>query len=636
VSNVTNDRGSAADEYRGRLAARRAAHDTLSVTDARLSHTRLATFASVVLLALFAWRSGLSPWWLLAPAVIFAWLVRRHDQVLRARDAASRGIAFYERGLRRLEDRWAGTGEPGDRFRDDHHVYANDLDLFGRGSLFELLSQARTRTGEETLARWLTSPADASEILARQEAVAELSAALDFREQIARAGPDVRVALHTDRLLEWAESPMPRQRGLRTLTGLFTAVVPLAITYVVVSAIWWPLGAVVVLQAVVFARLREQMDGILSAGPRGGAVDIVADALTHRVMDLGAMTDLLQHVEREPFGSSRLSWLRSRLTADGLTASGIIQRLHRLSEIRDSEKNLAVFPLGLFLLGKIELALGLAAVLQLLGPHVALAVDRWRRQHGAHVRVWIETVAQCEALSSLSAYRYEHAADPFPEVISTDAATSAHALFEGVQLGHPLLPDASMVRNDVHLAGDTQLLVVSGSNMSGKSTLLRTVGINTVLALAGAPVRAASLRISPLAIGATLRIQDSLQEGRSRFYAEITRIRQLADVARGPVPLLFLLDELFHGTNSHDRLVGAAGVLRSLLDRGAIGLITTHDLALTAVADDLAPRAANVHFQDWFEGNDIRFDYRMQPGPVTRSNAIALMRAVGLDVPANA
>jgi DNA mismatch repair ATPase MutS len=190
-----------------------------------------------------------------------------------------------------------------------------------------------------------------------------------------------------------------------------------------------------------------------------------------------------------------------------------------------------------------------------------------------------------------------------------------------------------MVRNDVHLGGGTRLLVVSGSNMSGKSTLLRSVGINAVLALAGAPVRAASLRLTPVAVGATLRIQDSLLEGRSRFYAEITRIRELSDIAAGPEPLLFLLDELFHGTNSHDRLVGAAGVLRSLLDRGAIGLITTHDLALTAIVDQLPAGAANVHFQDWFEGDDIKFDYLMKPGPVTRSNAIALMRAVGLDVP---
>ena len=177
------------------------------------------------------------------------------------------------------------------------------------------------------------------------------------------------------------------------------------------------------------------------------------------------------------------------------------------------------------------------------------------------------------------------------------------------------------------------MLLVSGSNMSGKSTLLRTVGINTVLALAGAPVRAAALRITPLAIGATLRIQDSLQEGRSRFYAEITRIREIANTARGPVPLLFLLDELFHGTNSHDRVIGANGLLQSLLDEGAIGLMTTHDLALAQIADRLAPRAANVHFQDSIEERTITFDYRMRPGPVTRSNALALMRAVGLEVP---
>ena len=214
----------------------------------------------------------------------------------------------------------------------------------------------------------------------------------------------------------------------------------------------------------------------------------------------------------------------------------------------------------------------------------------------------------------------------WPEIVVGDAG------FDGTGLGHPLLPGARMVRNDVRLWGDARLLVVSGSNMSGKSTLLRTVGVNAVLALAGAPVRATALRITPLAIGATLRIQDSLQEGRSRFFAEITRVRDLSDTARGPLPLLFLLDELFHGTNSHDRLAGASGTLRSLLDHGAIGMTTTHDLALTAVADGLSPRAINVHFEDHFEGGEIKFDYRMKPGPVTRSNALALMRAVGLDV----
>ena len=241
--------------------------------------------------------------------------------------------------------------------------------------------------------------------------------------------------------------------------------------------------------------------------------------------------------------------------------------------------------------------------------------------------MWLQTVGDIEALSSLAAYRYERPDDVFPAVSeATDAS------FVGVALGHPLLPRGKMVRNDVRLDSQQQLLVVSGSNMSGKSTLLRTVGINAVLAQVGAPVCAVSLQLSPLALGATLRIQDSLQEGRSRFFAEITRLKDIADRARGTPHLLFLLDELFHGTNSHDRLIGASGVLNALLERGAVGLITTHDMALVAVADHLAPRAANVHFDDQLDGDEIRFDYRMKPGPVTSSNALALMRAVGLDV----
>jgi MutS domain V/MutS domain III len=624
---------SPAREYTVRLAARHAARDALSAADARIAHARLLTGAAAAVLALLAWRGLLSAWWLLVPLAAFIWLVRRHAQVLGARDAASRGIAFYERGLARLEDRWVGTGQPGDRFCADTHVYASDLDLFGRGSLFELLSLARTRTGEALLAAWLTSPADAVEIRARQEAVEELSPALDLRERLTLAGADVRAAVHTDRLIEWGESAMPPIAGLRAFTWCVTAGVLLAIPYGVLTSTWWPLGVIAAVQAVGARLFRDQMSAIVTGHAPDSAAHFVSDRLAHRAVDLEVVAGLLRHLEGERFGCSRLARLAGRLGAGGLPASRAIERLQRLSEFHSSEGSAVMLPMGLFVFGRIALALSVLALLQLARPHLALAVARWRGRHGRDVRVWLETIAEFEALSSLSAYRYEHSDDPFAQVISSDDNGRSPAVFEARQLGHPLLPRATVVRNDVHLAGGTELLVVSGSNMSGKSTLLRTVGVNAVLALAGAPVRAGFLRLSPLAIGGTLRIQDSLQEGRSRFYAEITRIRTLADLAAGPVPLLFLLDELFHGTNSHDRFVGSAGVLRSLLDRGAIGLITTHDLALTAVADELAPRAANVHFQDWFEGNELRFDYRLHPGPVTRSNALALMRAVGLDVP---
>ena len=257
---------------------------------------------------------------------------------------------------------------------------------------------------------------------------------------------------------------------------------------------------------------------------------------------------------------------------------------------------------------------------------VALAAERWRRAHGPRMRAWLEAIAEIEALLSLAAYSYEHPADPFPEF------TQGAACMEAEDLGHPLLPAAACVRNDVKMCGETRVLLVSGSNMSGKSTLLRAVGINVVLAMAGGPVRARRLRLTPLRPAASIRINDSLQEGSSRFYTEITRLRKLFDLAGGDPPVLFLLDELLQGTNSRDRRIGAEGVVRALVQRGAIGLLTTHDLALTEIGKTLNGHLRNVHFQDEFSGGKITFDYRLRDGVVTKSNGLELMRSIGLDV----
>ena len=599
---VSSDPG---DEYRARLGRREATQQALTSLDARFSYARLLIFLTAAALAILWWRGVIASWWMAVPVVVFVVLMRRHDRVIRALTEAKRSIVFYQRGLGRIEDRWSGAGEAGDRFRDDRHLYANDLDLFGRGSLFELLSIARTRAGEEALAGWLLRPASPGEVRARQEAVTELTPALDLREALALAGADVRAGVDSDALVAWAEGPpILRRRWLQGVAAALTAAAVGTAAYWAMTGTAAPLVAVVLLE-------------ILFSVPQRRRVQQALHAAEDPARDLDVLAHVLDRLEREEFTSARLIALRRGLDTPAqarqgaVPASAAIRALHRLVELHDWQHNQFFAPLAAALLW---------------GTHLAWAIERWRALHGSQVRAWLRTVGDFEALSSLSAYRYEHPDAVWPEIVEEGA------VFDGTAVGHPLIPAARMVPNDICLCGHTRLLVVSGSNMSGKSTLLRTVGINTVLALAGAPVPAAALRLTPLAVGATLRIQDSLQEGRSRFYAEITRIRELADVAQGAVPLLFLLDELFHGTNSHDRLVGASGVLRSLVDRGAIGLITTHDLALTAVADALAPRAANVHFEDRFEGGDIHFDYRMKPGPVTRSNAIALMRAVGLDV----
>lgn len=253
----------------------------------------------------------------------------------------------------------------------------------------------------------------------------------------------------------------------------------------------------------------------------------------------------------------------------------------------------------------------------------AMAIEAWRAENGALIPAWLDAVAEMEAISSLANYSYEHPDDVFP------VFPSGEPVFDAEAIGHPLLPEGRSVPNSVGLAAPLKLLVVSGSNMSGKSTLLRAVGVNAVLALAGGPVRARRLALSGLSVGASIRTTDSLEEGQSRFMAEILRLKQILEL---PSPALFLLDELLHGTNSHDRAIGAEGVVRALLARGAIGLATTHDLSLAGVADQLAPAAANVHFEDRLENGRLVFDYRMRAGVVTRSNALDLMRAAGLDV----
>jgi hypothetical protein len=588
-----------AEEYTRRISDRRAEVQRLDVLDARTAAARLATVIGAAVTAILAWRVGVTGYLLLVPLVVFAVLVVYHDRIFRGRASANRAIAFYERGLARLADAWIGKGEPGDRFRDDEHLYANDLDLFGRGSLFELLSVARTRPGEETLAQWLKHPAPAAEILVRQKAILELTPLLDLREALALAGEDVRAGVEGELLMAWAEAPRAlRPKWMRAVAVLLTVATLAALTWLATARDSLPLEIAIFVQILAGWAMRRPILRTLHAADRPAR-------------DLDILSHILEVLEQARFTSPRLLDLRRRIETEGSAASTAIGRLHRLMELHDWEHNLIFAPF--------------AATLQ-WGTHLAWAIEAWRTRHGVHVRRWLDAVAEIEALSSLATYRYEHPADPFPEILDGPAT------FDGERLGHPLLPASRMVANGVRLAGETRLLVISGSNMSGKSTLLRTVGVNAVLAFAGAPVRAGRLRVTPLAIGATLRIQDSLQEGRSRFYAEITRIRRLSDAASGTPHLLFLLDELFHGTNSHDRLIGASGVLRRLVEHGAIGLVTTHDLAMTRVVDELTPRAVNIHFDDWFAEGELRFDYVAKPGPVTRSNAIALMRAVGLEV----
>jgi hypothetical protein len=602
------------DEYVRRLEARRALAADRERVHAITGNSRfvVAGLGLVLVLLVFALRF-LHPAWLALPVVAFLALSYWHQRVTRALRRARRAVAYYERGLARLDGRWHGTGDPGSRFLDEKHPNALDLDLFGKDSLYQLMCTARTRSGEDLLASWLLSPAPPDEVRARQAAVAELRGYLDLREDLALLGADVPAGVDLAKLAAWGEAPpilvAPLLRGIAlVLAALGVAALVLYILgeVGVPEAVAWaggsgmlPLAIAIILEIAFALRLRDRVQRVV--GP-----------LERRVHDLAVFHGVLARLEQEEFSSPRLAALRAALRTTDKPPSERIEQLLSLIELLDSKRNLYFAPFAALLMWTTQLA---------------FALEAWRRATGPAIRGWLDAVAQFEALGDLATYAAENPEDPFPEVVAEGP------LFEGEGLGHPLLPKATCVRNDVRLGGDLRVLVVSGSNMSGKSTLLRTVGVNAVLALAGAPVRAQRLRVSPLTVGATLRVQDSLQEGVSRFMAEVRRVRQLVELARGPRPLLFLLDELFAGTNSHDRRLGAEAVIRTLVESGAIGLITTHDLALTHITDLLGGKGTNVHFEDNFEeGGGVTFDYRMRPGVVRRSNALALMRSVGLEV----
>jgi hypothetical protein len=594
------------DDYTRRLDTRRAALQARERAHLRMSRVRLLVAATVIPVLWFGGPAA--PAWLLLPAIAFLISAAVHARVLNARDRAASAVAFYERGLTRLRDDWIGRGNAGERYRPEHHPYAVDLDLFGRGSLFERLATIRTQAGEARLAQWLLAPAPPDEIAARQDAVRELAPQVDLREEVAVLGDGVRVGVDAPILRAWASAPVRLGRpAIRLALG------PL-------SAITGSLGLALVVWLFLPSEsplLVRQAFVILGAAQIGIAawfrndVHGVLHAVDPASRDLELLSGLVTQIERASFASARLRAIQAALGSAGRSAAADIDRLAQLVALLRSRQN-AVF--------------ALPAAVVMWTTQVAHAIEAWRRRVGPHVGEWLDAVADFEALAALSTYAAEHPDAAWPSV---EASTAAR--IEAQDVAHPLL-SRTAVANDVALGADApRLLIVSGSNMSGKSTFLRAIGLNVVLAHAGAPVRASRFRSSALAVGASIRVVDSLQEGQSRFFAEITRLKAIVDQARDTGGhTIFLLDEILAGTNSHDRRLGAEALLTALVQLGAIGLATTHDLALGEIASRPEARATNVHFDDRLVDGRLVFDYRLKPGIVRTSNALPLMASIGL------
>ncbi|MGK3996295.1 MutS family DNA mismatch repair protein [Sorangium sp. So ce1024] len=607
--------------YDDRLSVLRAEAGALERRSRTFSLLRGVSFVAAAVAGGYA-LFGDVPRWVsyvaVAVTAAFVGLLVAHARLVTRMTEVEQRIGLYERGKRRVIGDFADFPERGERFAAPDHDYAGDLDVFGQASLFQLLDVAQTGEGEATLAAWLTEPAPAPEVAARQEAVRELAGLGAFREDLAvegmQAGARGREAAP---LIAWAEAPPAllgaeaRAAGL-PVGALVTAakvLVPLTLALLAAPRLLpeavpgllrhaWLLPLLA--QLVVLALLRPAIAPIIAAA-------------SSREAPFARYRPLLARIEQQPFSSALLSELKAALAGpSGAPASREMTALETRVGYADLRHS-----------GLIHL---LADIFLLWDVWCALALERWKLRAGRHVRAWMRALGQVEALASLATFAHENPDYAYPEV------RDGEPRFTATRLGHPLLPRDRRVTNDVALEGAGAALLVTGSNMSGKSTLLRAIGVNAALALAGAPVCATSLSLSPVRVRTSMRIKDSLEHGVSHFYAELTRLKRVVDGVNAGERVLFLLDEILHGTNARERQIGARAVVRHLVERGAIGAVSSHDMGLAVLEQETSGRVRNVHFEELVVEDRMTFDYKLKPGVVTSANALRLMKIVGIDL----
>jgi hypothetical protein len=591
-------------------------HDALE-TRQRRAIVALAAISLVILLeAADSIHGSHAAWPMLltfaAFVVLIPLILRLQSQLERTR----RLLAFYDRSIQRAD----GSEPHGERTGEDAvvsdgspHLYRHDLDITGERSLFSLLATTRTGIGERGLARFLLDPATHEESLLRQQAVRELLPQTALRERIALLGQTGFQQLSASFFDTWLAEAPPHFKPVFRYALALTASINLALLLTgIFRLVAWPalfpnIVTALAVQASIAALVRKRALPLLEGSARlQGQVRLFSEGVA-----------LLQSTR---FSSPKLLELQ-RLSREPAGAVKLLKKLDG-SLVVAQQRNKELF---------LVFSLLLAA-----GSQTAISIAGWKRSNAAGMRLWLDAWAEFEALNALATYAFEHPTESgqyaWPELLPpTDPPA-----FEAVQLGHPMLPAG--VRNDIALGPEQSFFLISGSNMAGKSTLMRSIGVAAILAYAGAPIPAVSLRLSPLAIGASIALVDSLAEGKSKFLAEVERLAaivQLSEKGRlgDAAPVLFLVDEIFSGTNSLDRHTAAGAVLTRLLVNGALGALSTHDLALTSLAS-AENRGINVHMASPNPADPLAFDYILKPGVNRHSNALAIIRLIGLDTPA--
>lgn len=576
-----------------------------------IANLRTVTFlaaVAVLLLVAFQKLPRFALWGSLASFASFVALAIVHARVIREEARASVLKGLNSRGLQRLTGAWKQFAEHSAHLIPEGHLYAADLDVVGQGSLCQRIDETGTKAGQAQLVAWLATAADtANTIRARQGAVKELAPLLDFRQALVTearmAGSD---KADPSKFIAWAEGASGLTR-IRWAFYLAHVLPPITITLGLLTANdvieAWPFYIGFALQVLIVLLTKGPLNELwasLSLGERGFV----------------RFEHTFQAIDAQKFTHARLVSLQSGIQTQGsLSVSERLRRFARLMGFAELKASGQLHPI--------------INALTLWDLHVLFRIEAWRVADGRGVRGWFDALAQLEALSSFAGYSFENPEAPFPEVDDGPGHLIAK------QLAHPLIDNA--VRNDVELGGAGHAMVITGSNMSGKTTLMRAMGLNTVMALAGLPVCAKSMRVSRMQVMTSMRVKDSLERGVSYFYAEVQRIKLLLDTAAAHrEQCLFLLDELFMGTNTRERQIASKHLMRVLLDAGSIGAVTTHDLSICELEAERPGLVRNVHFRDLMENGEMTFDYRLKEGIVTTTNALEVLKKVGIfiDVPA--
>jgi hypothetical protein len=611
---VTLPTETAAAVYRQRADAAAAGERRAGRLSLRLSWARFAAFLVALVsggLGVAALGSGRGAPWIVAALGVAALgcFISWHDRVIRRERALAARRTVNENALRRLERRFAELPVLSFPESATEPATARDLNLFGPGSVAQWLGAVTTPSGRETLADWLTESKDsAKEVVARQVAVAELAPSLDLRQDFEVAAmPLAATSVATSRFVEWAAgTPWVERHPRLLLAGRVSALASLVsfVAYLtgLVPIHFWLLVLLANYAWTWTLRRPLSMEMALLSSREGA---------------FSGYASLMKLLTSSSFTAPLLQAVRERLSGSGLDASKELGRLHRLSELSEVRHS------------------SVHTLLQALVAWDLLLLARvaaWQRRAGRFTGDWLAAAGEFEVLAAFAGVHHAHPEWVFPEIDANADRFSARGL------GHPLLAGSARVGNDVEVGPEGKLLLVTGSNMSGKSTLLRAIGVNALLAQAGAPVCAASLRMPPLAVETSGRIDDSLVEGVSFFLAELRRLKEIVERACQPggPRVLFLLDEILRGTNSEERRVAVARIVDRLLASGAIGAVSTHDLEIARVPA-FEERLHTVHFRESIEessqGPVMRFDYRLREGIATTTNALVLLRLVGLEGP---